>query len=93
MVMTLLVSYKSAHQLTNRGLKLWQYMQWSQGSSVGITTGYGLGSWDSGIRFPFGAGNFSLFHSVQTSSGAHPASYPMDTGGSFTEGKVAKASS
>jgi hypothetical protein len=26
---------------------------------------------------------FFLFHSVQTSSGAHPASYPMGTGGSF----------
>jgi hypothetical protein len=25
----------------------------------------------------------SLFHGIQTSSGAHPASYPMGTGGSF----------
>jgi hypothetical protein len=26
---------------------------------------------------------FSLLHVVQTGSGAHPASYPMGTGGSF----------
>jgi len=26
-----------------------------------------------------GAGNFSLYHRVQTSFGAHPASYPMGT--------------
>jgi hypothetical protein len=30
-----------------------------------------------------GAWNFSLHHCVQNGSGAHPASYPMDTGGSF----------
>jgi hypothetical protein len=38
---------------------------------------------DSGAE---GIWNFSLFHSVQTYSGAQPASYPMDTeggGGSF----------
>jgi hypothetical protein len=27
------------------------------------------------------AGNFSLHHHVQNGSGAHPASYPMGTGG------------
>jgi hypothetical protein len=32
------------------------------------------------VRFPAGAGNFSLHHRVQNGSGAHPASYPMDTG-------------
>jgi hypothetical protein len=34
-------------------------------------------------RFPVGAGNVSLRHHVHTGSGAHPASYSMDTGGSF----------
>jgi hypothetical protein len=36
-----------------------------------------------------GAGNFFLHHSVQNGSGIHPASYPMDTRGAFTEGKAA----
>jgi hypothetical protein len=36
---------------------------------------------------------FSLLHIIQTSSGAHPASYPMGTGGSFQRGKVAEAGS
>jgi hypothetical protein len=34
---------------------------------------------------------FSLLHSVQTGSGAHPASYPMGTGCSFPGGKATGA--
>jgi hypothetical protein len=34
--------------------------------------------------------DFSLHHHVQTCSGAHPASYPMGTGGSYTRVNVAK---
>jgi hypothetical protein len=34
--------------------------------------------------------SLSLLHSFQTHSEAHPASYPMDTGGSFLGGKVAR---
>jgi hypothetical protein len=30
---------------------------------------------------------FSLLHIIQTSYGAHPASYPIGTGGSFPRGK------
>jgi hypothetical protein len=45
----------------------------------------------SGNRFPTGAGNFSLHHRVQNRSGAHPASYPTGTGGSFPGGKAAGA--
>jgi hypothetical protein len=33
--------------------------------------------------------NVSLFHNVQTGSGAHPASYLIGTGGSFPEGETA----
>jgi hypothetical protein len=33
-------------------------------------------------------GNFSLHHRVQTGSGPHPASYPMDNRGSFPGGKA-----
>jgi hypothetical protein len=44
---------------------------------------YGLNDRMNGIRFPAGAGNFFLRRHVQNGSGAHPASYPMGTGGSF----------
>jgi hypothetical protein len=57
-------------------------------SSVGITLGYGLNDRGSRVRFSAGAGNFSLHHRVQTSSGAHPASYPMGKRGSFPGGKA-----
>jgi hypothetical protein len=52
-------------------------------SSVGIALSYGLDDRDSRVRFPAGAGNFSLHHRLQNGSGAHPASYPMGTRGSF----------
>jgi hypothetical protein len=50
---------------------------------------YGLDDRGSGVRFPAGAGNFSLHHRVQNGSGVHTASYPMDTRGSFPGGKAA----
>jgi len=40
----------------------------------------------SGVRVPTTAGNFSLHHSVRNGSGAHSASYPMDTRGPFPGG-------
>jgi hypothetical protein len=42
----------------------------------------------SRVQFPAGAGNFSLYHHVQNGSGAHPASYPMGTTGSFPGGEA-----
>jgi hypothetical protein len=42
----------------------------------------------SRVRFLAGARDLYLLHSVQTGSGAHPASYPMGTGGSFLGGKA-----
>jgi hypothetical protein len=50
-------------------------------SSIGTSTSYGLdgrGSICDGNR------EYSLLHSVQTSSRAHPAFYAMDTGGSLS---------
>jgi hypothetical protein len=41
--------------------------------------------WATQVRFP-AVKDFSLLHSVQTDSGAHPASYSMGTGGSFLGG-------
>jgi len=43
------------------------------------------------VRFPAGARISSPLHRVQTGSEAHPISYPMDTGGSFTRSKAAGA--
>jgi hypothetical protein len=62
----------------------------SRDSSVGIATGYGLDDRGVGVRVPVGS-EYSLLHIVQTGSGAHPASYPMGTGGSFPDGKAAGA--
>jgi hypothetical protein len=46
-------------------------------SEVGMATVYGLDSRGFGVRFPAEARDFSLLHSFQTISGAHPASYPV----------------
>jgi hypothetical protein len=43
------------------------------------------------VRFPAGAGNFSLHRRVQNGSEAHPASYPMGTVDSFPGNKAAGA--
>jgi hypothetical protein len=59
--------------------------------AVGIALSYGLDDRDSRVRFPAEAGNFSLYHRVQNGSGAHPASYPTGTRGSFPGGKAAGA--
>jgi hypothetical protein len=58
---------------------------------LGMALGYGLDDRGSRVRFPAGAGNFSLHHVVQNGPGAHPASYPMGSRGSFPGGKVAGA--
>jgi hypothetical protein len=60
-------------------------------SSVDIALGYGLDDWGSRVRFPVGAGNFSLRHRVQNGCGAHPASCPMGTKYPFPGGKAAGA--
>jgi hypothetical protein len=61
---------------------------------LGVVTkalGYGLDDPESRVRFPAEAGNFSLHHRVQNGSGAHPASYPMGTRGSFPGSKAVGA--
>jgi hypothetical protein len=54
-----------------------------------IALGYGLDDWGSRVQFPVGTGNFSVHHHVHSGSGAHPASYPVGTRGSFPGGEVA----
>jgi hypothetical protein len=44
----------------------------------------------SRVRFPAAAGIFSLHHRVQNGSGAHLASYPMGTRGSFPGSKAVR---
>jgi hypothetical protein len=39
--------------------------------------------WAAGVRFLARVKDLSLTHSVQTGYGAHPAFYPINTGGSF----------
>jgi hypothetical protein len=63
----------------------------SRDSSVGTATDYGLDDRMIGVRILVGAGNFTFRHRVQTGYGAHPASYSMDTWGSFPRGKAAEA--
>jgi hypothetical protein len=60
----------------------------SRDSSDGIATGYGLDGTGSISRQEQ---DFSLLHSVQNGSGAQPASYPVDSGGSFPGVKAAEA--
>jgi hypothetical protein len=59
-------------------------------SAVAIATGYGLDDRGVRVRVPGGARIFSS-PCRQIGSGAHPASYPMDTGSSFSGGEVKTA--
>jgi hypothetical protein len=54
----------------------------SRDISIGIAVGSELEGHGS-VRLPAGKRDFSLLHSVKTGSGAHPASCPTDTAGSF----------
>jgi hypothetical protein len=56
-----------------------------------LTLGYGLDDRGSRVRFPAGAGNFSLHHRIHNGSGSHPASYPMRKRGCLTGDKAAGA--
>jgi hypothetical protein len=75
--------------LAQRCCHCWKYLRSSccgiesRDSSFGIALGHGLDDRVSRVRFLAVAGNFSLHHRVQNGSGAHPASYPMGTRGSF----------
>jgi hypothetical protein len=77
---------------------VWKYVDWMhvaqdsdnwRASSVGIVLGSGLDDRGSRVRYPAGAGNFSLHHPVQNGSGSHPVSYPMGTWCSLPGGKAA----
>jgi hypothetical protein len=63
-------------------------MEW-QRVGIGKGVGYGLDDPSSEVRFPVGAGNFSLNHRVQNGSGAHPASYLVGIRDSYPGVKAA----
>jgi hypothetical protein len=44
--------------------------------------------WTIGVRSPTGAEDFSSSSCVRTGFGAHPASYPVGTGGPFPGDKA-----
>jgi len=50
-----------------------------------IATGYELDDWMIGVRLP----EETHQHRVQTGSGAHPATHPMETNGSLPGSKAA----
>jgi hypothetical protein len=60
----------------------------SRVSSGSIVYEYGLDDRAIGVRSPVGAKDFSSNLSVQTGSGAHPASCTMGTGDPFPGGKA-----
>jgi hypothetical protein len=78
-------------EVVRKQILLYKLHKKSRDNSVGIALGCGLDDRGSRVRLPEGAGNFFLHHRVQKGSGAHPASYPMGTRGSFPGGKVAGA--
>jgi hypothetical protein len=63
------------------------YLEWSRSSSGSIVSDYGLDDRAMEVRSPREA-DFSSSPCVQTGSGAHPASYPMGTLGSFPGGRA-----
>jgi hypothetical protein len=75
-----------------RPLKFWRRFQdFPFGCSDFSSFPVGLCFWWTAMQplFRFSPANFSLHRCVQNGSGAHPASYPVGTRGSFPEGKAA----
>jgi hypothetical protein len=60
----------------------------SRCGSASIVSDYGLDYRVIRVRSPVEAKDFSCSLCVQTSSGSHPVSYPMGTGGPFPGGKA-----
>jgi len=83
----------STENLYRTAAMLWSYILQNKLKTVGTAQsvwclGYELH--ETGFIFWHDKG-FSLLRNVQTGSGAHPASYSMDAGSSFTGNKAAGA--
>jgi hypothetical protein len=88
-----LIPTSSALERRDRRTHIYDFVQYTyvnRDIAVGIPAGYGLDGWGVGVRVPVWE-RFSPLRVVQTSSGAHPASYPMGNGGCFPGGKAAGA--
>jgi hypothetical protein len=75
-------------QCVRRPFSISNVKQVSRVSSVSIVSGYGLDDRAIEVRSPAEAKTFSSSLHVQTSSGAHPASCTMGTGGPFPGAKA-----
>jgi hypothetical protein len=71
-------SYKYIREMQTVFCRMWFK---SHGSTVSMTTGYGVDGWGIGVRVLVVL--VFTFHIVRTSSVSYPASYPVGTGGSF----------
>jgi hypothetical protein len=69
-----------SHVLTRKGVRL--------GAGVAQSVLCLTTDWTTGVRSLTEAEDFSSIQCIQTGSGAHPASYPMGTGGPFTGSKA-----
>jgi hypothetical protein len=67
--------------LMNNLYKFPSHYDRSRDRIVDIVSGYGLDDGGVGVRALVGSRTFSLLHVVQIGSEAHPASFPMVTGG------------
>jgi hypothetical protein len=74
--------------MINHSLRVIISNLWSRCSSGSIVSDYGLDDQTIEVRSPTEPEDFSSSPCVQTGSGAHPASYPMGTGGPFPGGKA-----
>jgi hypothetical protein len=81
--------YSTTGKITVLYILIFMFLDNSHDCSVGIALSYGLDDRSSRVRFPAGAGNFSLYLRVQNGSGTHSASYPIGTMGSSLGGKAA----
>jgi hypothetical protein len=74
--------------ITTNILRAPDLTRFSSCSSVSIVSDYGLDDLTFGVRSPADADYFSSNLCVRTSSGVHPASCTMGTGGSFPRDKA-----
>jgi hypothetical protein len=85
----------ASYQMDAKFKNAWSYTYTSPFITAwaGIAQCYsaGLRAWWSDVRVPVGARNFPPHHRIQTGYGAHPASYPMGSTGSFLGDKAAVA--